>query len=172
MANKNDETIENVNTETGELPENVDTPNVNTETGELPENGITSSVTGNGFEPQQYITFDRHIMANRVRMFNARNSATSLKNLGDTPIDIVDVMTQIGTRTRSGKPCQNTYIFAADGQVYFTQSNGLGKTINELVNMVGGDFKTNTTNGYVKVQIKETSLSGDRSYKQFQLLEA
>lgn len=156
MANKNDETIENVNTETGELPENTAMPNV----------------TGNRFEPQQYLTFDRRVPANRVRMFNARNSAMSLKNLGDTPIDIVDVMAQIGTRTRSGNPCQNTYIFAADGQVYFTQSNGLGKTINELVDMVGGDFKANTTNGYVKVQIKEMSLSGDRSYKQFQLLEA
>lgn len=151
MADKNNENVENVNTETGELTEHV---------------------TGNGFGPQQYSTFDPHIPANRVRIFNARNSAMSLKNLGDTPIDIVDVMTQIGTRTRSGNPCQNTYIFTADGQVYFTQSNGLGKTINELVDMVEGDFKTNTTNGYVKVQIKETSLSGDRSYKQFQLLEA
>jgi hypothetical protein len=156
MANENNETIENVNTETGELTENA----------------TTSSVTGNRFEPQQYSTFDPHVPANRVRVFNARNSATSLKNLGDTPIDIVDVMTQIGMRTRSGNPCQNTYIFTADGQVYFTQSNGLGKTINELVDMVEGDFKANTTNGYVKVQIKETSLSGDRSYKQFQLLEA
>lgn len=136
------------------------------------ENTATPNVTGNRFDPQQYITFDPHVSANRVRMFNARNSATSLKNLGDTPIDIVDVMTEIGVRTRSGNPCQNTYIFTADGQVYFTQSNGLGKTINELVDMVEGDFKTNTTNGYVKVQIKETSLSGDRSYKQFQLLEA
>lgn len=156
MANENNETIENVNPETGELTENTATPNV----------------TGNRFEPQQYITFEPHVPANRVRMFNARNSATSLKSLGDTPIDIVDVMTEIGVRTRSGNPCQNTYIFTADGQVYFTQSNGLGKTINELVDMVEGDFKTNTTNGYVKVQIKETSLSGDRSYKQFQLLEA
>ena len=156
MANENNETIENVNPETGELTENTATPNV----------------TGNRFEPQQYITFEPHVPANRVRMFNARNNATSLKSLGDTPIDIVDVMTEIGVRTRSGNPCQNTYIFTADGQVYFTQSNGLGKTINELVDMVEGDFKTNTTNGYVKVQIKETSLSGDRSYKQFQLLEA
>lgn len=156
MTNKNNENIENVNTETGELPENAATPNV----------------TGNGFEPRQYITFDSRVPVNRVRMFNARNSATSLRNLGDTPIDVVDVMTQIGMRTRSGNPCQNTYIFAADGQVYFTQSNGLGKTINELVDMVEGDFKSNTTNGYVKVQIKETSLSDDRSYKQFQLLEA
>lgn len=156
MADKNNENVENVNTETGELTENVTTPNV----------------TGNGFEPQQYITFDPHIPANRVRMFNARNSATSLKNLGDTPIDIVDVMTRISARTRSGNPCQNTYIFTADEQVYFTQSNGLGKTINELVDMVEGDFKTNTTNGYVKVQIKEIPLSEGRSYKQFQLLEA
>lgn len=146
--------------------------NVNTETGELTENTTTPNVTGNGFEPKHYITFDPHVTANRVRMFNARNNATSLKNLGDTPIDIVDVMTQIGVRTRSGNPCQNTYIFAADGQVYFTQSNGLGKTINELVDMVEGDFKANTTNGYVRVQIKETPISNDRSYKQFQLLEA
>lgn len=146
--------------------------NVIIEAVETPENATASSVTENGFEPRKYVTFDPLIPANRVRMFNARNSATSLKNLGDTPIDIVDVMTQIGVRTRSGNPCQNTYIFTADGQVYFTQSNGLGKTINEVVDMVSGDFKTNTTNGYVKAQIKETSLSGGRSYKQFQLLEA
>lgn len=155
MANENNETIENVNTETGELTENATTPRV----------------TRNNFKPKKYITFDPHIPANRVRMFNARNSATSLKNLDDTPIDIVDVMTEIGVRTRSSNPCQNTYIFTADGQVYFTQSNGLGKTINELVDIVAGDFETNTTNGYVKVQIKETAISDDRSYKQFQLLE-
>lgn len=146
--------------------------NVIIEAVEPTENATAPSVTGNGFKPKKYITFDPLIPANRVRMFNARNSATSLKNLGDTPIDIVDVMTQIGVRARSGNPCQNTYIFTADGQVYFTQSNGLGKTINEVVDMVSGDFKTNTTNGYVKAQIKEMPLSGDRSYKQFQLLEA
>lgn len=156
MADKNNNNVENVNTETGELTENA----------------TTSNVTGNSFEPKQYITFDPHIPANRVRVFNARNGATSLKSLGDTPIDIVDVMTQIGRRTRSGNPCQNTYIFTANGQVYFTQSNGLGKTVNDLVDMVERDFKTNTTNGYVKVQIKETPLSAGRTYKQFQLLEA
>ena len=146
--------------------------NVIIEAVEPTENATAPSVTGNGFKPKKYITFDPLIPANRVRMFNARTSATSLKNLGDEPIDIVDVMTQIGVRARSGNPCQNTYIFTADGQVYFTQSNGLGKTINEVVDMVSGDFKTNTTNGYVKAQIKEMSLSGGRSYKQFQLLEA
>lgn len=145
--------------------------NVIIEAVEPTENATASSDTGNGFKPKKYITFDPHISANRVRMFNARNSAMSLKDLGDTPIDIVDVMTQIGVRARSGNPCQNTYIFTADGQVYFTQSNGLGKTINEVVNMVSGDFKANTTNGCVKAQIKEMSLSGGRSYKQFQLLE-
>lgn len=151
---------------------NKNNENVIIEAVEPTENATASSVTRNDFKPKKYITFDPLIPANRVRMFNARNSATSLKNLDDTPIDIVDVMTQIGVRARSGNPCQNTYIFTADGQVYFTQSNGLGKTINEVVDMVSGDFKTNTTNGYVKAQIKETPLSGGRSYKQFQLLEA
>lgn len=146
--------------------------NVIIEAVEPTESATTPSVTGNDFKPKKYVTFDPQIPASRVRMFNARNSATSLKNLGDTPIDIVDIMTQIGVRARSGNPCQNTYIFAADGQVYFTQSNGLGKTINEIVDMVSGDFKANTTNGYVKVQIKEMPLSGGRSYKMFQLLEA
>ena len=146
--------------------------NVIIEAVEPTESATAPSVTGNGFKPKKYVTFDPQIPGNRVRMFSARNSATSLKNLGDTPIDIVDIMTQIGVRTRSGNPCQNTYIFTADGQLYFTQSNGLGKTINEIVDMVSGDFKANTTNGYVKVQIKETPLSGDRSYKMFQLLEA
>lgn len=144
----------------------------NNEAVEPTESATVPSVTGNDFKPKKYATFDPQIPANRVRMFNARNSAASLKNLGDKPIDIVDIMTQIGVRTRSGNPCQNTYIFTADGQVYFTQSNGLGKNINEIVDMVSGDFKANTTNGYVKVQIKEMSLSGNRSYKLFQLLEA
>lgn len=151
---------------------NKNNENVIIEAVEPTENATAPSVTGNGFKPKKYITFDPQIPANRVRMFNARNSAMSLKNIGDTPIDIVDAMTEIGVRNRSGNPCQNTYIFTADGQVYFTQSNGLGKTINEVVDMVSGDFKTNTTNGYVKAQIKETSLLGGRSYKQFQLLEA
>lgn len=150
---------------------NKNNENVIIEAVEPTENATAPSVTGNVFKPKKYITFDPQIPANRVRMFNARNSAISLKNIGDTPIDIVDVMTEIGVRARSGNPCQNTYIFTVDGQVYFTQSNGLGKTIDEIVDMVSGDFKTNTTNGYVKAQIKETSLSGDRSYKQFQLLE-
>lgn len=151
---------------------NKNNENVIIEAVEPTESATAPSVTGSGFKPKKYITFDPQIPVNRVRMFNARNSAVSLKNIGDTPIDIVDVMTEIGVRARSGNPCQNTYIFTADGQVYFTQSNGLGKTIDEVVDMVSGDFKNNTTNGYVKAQIKEMSLSGGRSYKQFQLLEA
>lgn len=133
---------------------------------------VTSEEPMNRFTPRAIITFDPHVPANRVRVFNARNSSISLKTVGDAPINIVDVMTQIGVRTRSGNPCQNTYLFTDDGNVYFTQSNGIGKTVQELVEMVEGDFKANTTNGYVKVQMRETALSGDRSYKQFALLEA
>lgn len=140
--------------------------NVNMETGE-----VESSSSALRFEPRKKVTFDPSLPENRVRMFNARNNATSLKSIGDKAINIVDVMTTIGIRTRSGSACQNTYLFTDDGVVYFTQSNGIGKTVNELVDMIDGDFSHNTTSGYVKVQMKEISLSGNRTYKQFALLE-
>ena len=124
------------------------------------------------FEPMNYVTFATDDPKNRVRVFNAHNSAVSLKNIGDTPIKVVDVMAEPGKRARSEAVCQNTYLFTEDGRVFFTQSNGIAKTTNELVEMVQGDFRENTTNGYVTVKLAETKLSGDRSYKQLQLLEA
>lgn len=124
------------------------------------------------FEPMQYVTFDIAEPKNRVKVFNAHNTAVSLKNIGDTPIKVVDVMAEAGTRARSETVCQNTYLFTEDGRVFFTQSNGIAKTTNELVEMVQGDFHKNTTNGYVLVKLTESKLSGERSYKQLQLLEA
>lgn len=123
------------------------------------------------FEPQQYVTFDVQDVKNRVRMFNAHRNAVSLTKIGDEPIHVCDVMTEVGTRARSGNPCQNTYLFTVDGPIYFSQSNGVGDTINEIVSIVDGNFASNTSAGYVTVRMSETSLSGDRTFKQLELLE-
>ena len=138
---------------------------------ESKENAEAVAAPNNKFEPQQYVTFDVSDIKNRVKIFNAHNSAVSFKTLEDKPINVVDVMTEIGVRSQSGNKCQNTYLFT-DDNVYFTQSNGIGKTVNELVDMVAGDFKANTTNGFVTVQLAETELSGDRTYKQLKLIAA
>lgn len=143
----------------------------NTENTELIDE-TTGEVKTNTFMPMHYATFDLDNIKNRVQVFNAHNSARSLKTIGDTPINIVNVLAEPGSRARSGNLCQNTYLFTDDNLVFFTQSSGIARTVNELVEMVQGDFAKNTTNGYVTVQMVESKLSGDRTYKQFQLIAA
>lgn len=122
------------------------------------------------FEPMEYVTFNTEALENRVKMFNARNNARSLTEIGNDPIQVEDVMSEIGVRSRSGLPCQNTYLFLTNGDIYLTQSNGIARTVNELVEMLNGDIKANSTNGFVEVQVQEAALSGDRTYKQLKLL--
>lgn len=144
----------------------------------IEENVNTVDVSGEtvnetrSFEPAIYVTFDNQDPKNRVKIFNAHNSAVSLTSVGEKPFKIVDVLAEVGTRARSNSVCQNTYLFTDDGNVFFTQSNGIAKTTNELVEMVKGDFKANTSNGYVVVRLAVSKLSGGRSYKQLQLIEA
>lgn len=130
-----------------------------------------ATVTGySEFEPMEYVTFNTEALENRVKMFNARNNARSLTEIGNDPIQVEDVMSEIGVRSRSGLPCQNTYLFLTNGDIYLTQSNGIARTVNELVEMLNGDIKANSTNGFVEVQVQEAALSGDRTYKQLKLL--
>lgn len=130
----------------------------------------TTNVRRSKFEPQQYVTFDTNVMTNRVKIFNAHRNAVSLKNVEDEALNVVDVMAEIGTRARTDTPCQNTYLFCDDGRIFFTQSNGIGDTVNEIVEMLNGDFAANTTNGYVTVRQTATALSEGRTYKQLELL--
>lgn len=130
-----------------------------------------ATVTGySEFEPVEYVTFNTEALENRVKMFNARNNARSLTEIGNDPIQVEDVMSEIGVRSRSGLPCQNTYLFLTNGDIYLTQSNGIARSVNELVEMLNGDIKANSTNGFVEVQVQEAALSGDRTYKQLKLL--
>lgn len=121
------------------------------------------------FVPEEYATFDTQAPENRIKMFNAHNASASLNQIGDEHFKIVDVMAERGERTNSKNPCQNTYIFTDDGRVLFTQSNGIAKTINEIVVMVNSDFAGNTSNGYVEVHVAAMQLSGDKTYKRLQL---
>lgn len=136
---------------------------VNAETGEAKERKV--------FKPSVYSTIDMNIPQNRIKLFNAHNSATSLKDIGETPFNIVGVMAEEGERSNSKNPCQNTYIFTDDGTVLFSQSNGIAKTINELVALIDGKFAENTTNGYVTARVKSSDIGGNRTYKNIELLD-
>lgn len=136
---------------------------VNVETGEVNERKT--------FQPSVYSTIDLSLPINRIKVFNAHNSSISLKDVGETPFNIVGVMTEEGERANSKNPCQNTYIFTDDDTVLFSQSNGIAKTINELVAIVDGNFAENTTNGYVTARVKSRDIGGNRTYKNLELLD-
>lgn len=123
------------------------------------------------FNPDKYITFPLETFADRMKLFNARNVATSLSKVTtDTIINVVDVMAEPGVRARSNKECQNTYIFTDEGLVYFTQSDGIGDTINKLVEALGGTF-SNAPDSKVAIRVVELPLSGDRTLKQIMIAE-
>lgn len=132
------------------------------------ENEITEAKR---FTPAKYITFPLETFADRMKLFNARNVAVSLTKVSaDTVINVVDVMAEPGVRARSNKECQNTYIFTDDGTVYFTQSDGIGDTVNKLVEALEGSFR-NAPESKVAIRIVELPLSGDRTLKQIMVAE-
>lgn len=70
----------------------------------------------------------------------ALNGATPLKELGDTPFLMKDFIQEGGIRAVSGTPCVNTYIISDDNQVYFTQSDGIAKSVLRFAKFKPGAF--------------------------------
>lgn len=111
-------------------------------------------------------------MDSKIKMFNARNNAISLVTLGEAEFHLTGVFAEPGVRARSqdSRPCQNTYLFDDEGHVLFTQSSGISRTVNELVDMIGGDFEHGTDHGYITVRVTSTALNGGRTYKRLELI--
>lgn len=151
--------------------ENEEVQNIDETTGEVLEAKEAEETSPAGLQIKEYNTVDKSSKANRLMIFNAHQNAESFSALNDTPVNIVNVMAERGSKAVTHVPCQNTYLFTDDGKVYFTQSNGIAKTVNELVNVVDGDFKANTTNGYATVKMYSTPLANGRSFKQLKLVE-
>lgn len=142
----------------------------------MSENTTETPQSREEFEPMQYVTFPDSTLDARVKIFNAHRNAKSLASLADAEIEVVNVLAEVGKRARTNVPCQNTYLFTGDGEIYFTQSTGIADTINELMSMVNGDISGETSKGYIKVRVKEFDLGTDesgeaRTYKQLELLE-
>ena len=104
----------------------------------------------------EYCTLDREDAKNRLKIFNAKNNATSLSVLPiGARLHINGVMALKGVRSQTDEVCQNTYLFTDDGQVYFSQSRGIAKVANDIVDLVDMNFSVNTFAGYVVVELAE-----------------
>lgn len=110
-------------------------------------------------------TIDNSTFEGKRAIVNARNSALSLNGIGDTPITVIGAYAVPGVRFQNGQKCVNVYLFAKDGKTYFTQSQGIYRSVLDIYDMFP-DF--NAPDG-ILVAVKETPLGGGKSTKSLEI---
>lgn len=106
--------------------------------------------------PAGYIcTVDINTIDGKIKAANALNGATPLKNHVSEDFVLADVITTSGIRSVSNVPCTNTYLITDGGDVYFTQSDGVARSVKTLVALFKGNFKNDVDeNGEIKNAIR------------------
>lgn len=136
----------------------------NTENTENTENIETAREDNRRF----VCTVDNRTFEGKRAIVNARNSAKSLNSYGEGKrLDVVGAYTTPGVRTQSGQPCTNVYLFTADGNTYFSQSEGINRSILDIVDMFPD---MNAENGGIPVVVNSTALVGGKSIKSLQII--
>jgi hypothetical protein len=111
-------------------------------------------------------TCDLETLDGKMRSANAINSAVSLNDHVGEVLRIVDVITMPGIRKgRNGQadtPCQNTYLIDADGTTYFSQSDGVKRSINTTLSIFK---KCDVGKGYLPLVCKSDVLPNGNTIK-------
>lgn len=110
-------------------------------------------------------TMDASTFDGKRAIINARNTATSLASLGDEPLTVKGVYITPGVRSQTGQKCANVYLFAKDGKTYFSQSEGIYRSVLDIFDMFP-DF--NAPDGLI-VAVKQTPLGGGRTLKSLEI---
>nr|DAL50413.1 MAG TPA_asm: ssDNA binding protein [Bacteriophage sp.] len=113
-------------------------------------------------------TVDNRTFEGKRAIVNARNSAKSLNSYGEGKrLDVVGAYTAAAVRPQTGQPCTNVYLFTADGSTYFSQSEGINRSILDIADMFPD---MNAENGGIPVVVNSTALGGGKSIKSLQIL--
>lgn len=110
-------------------------------------------------------TIDNSTFEGKRAIINARNSALPLNGIGNTPITVIGAYTAPGVRSQNGQKCVSVYLFAKDGKTYFSQSQGIYRSVLDIYD-VFPDF--NAPDG-ILVAVKETPLGGGKSIKSLEI---
>lgn len=130
------------------------------------ENEQMNETARNIADNYRYIcTMDISTFEGKRAIVNARNSALSLNGHGAEPLTVVGVYIAPGVRSQTGQKCANVYLFGKDGNTYFTQSQGIYRSVLDIYDMFP-DF--NAPDG-ITVAVKQTPLGGGRSTKSLEI---
>lgn len=99
-------------------------------------------VEDNAFNiPQGYVcTLDMTTNEGKKQVAQALNGSTPLKDKMNEVINLIGVITTPGTRAVSGNDCTNNYLIADDGTVYFSQSDGVTRSVKVIVALWGAEL--------------------------------
>ena len=119
--------------------------------------------------PNGYIcTLDTSNIKGKMQLANALNGAVSAKDVSNTTLRVTDIVTIQGARARTGEACTNTYLITEDGTVYFSQSDGIARSVKVLVALFTdpstGRF-TNPVEQGIGLMIKEQTLPNGNTLK-------
>ena len=119
--------------------------------------------------PEGYIcTLDIDSIDGKVKLASALNGAVSMSDLVDVPLRVENIVTTQGTRTRTDELCTNTYLICDDGSVYFSQSDGVARSIKILTALFTdrntGEFLNPVEQG-IAFMVKETKLNNGNTLK-------
>lgn len=140
----------------------------NTEIQKAENNAITAS--DNAFDiPTGFLnTFDLETDEGKKSVLKAYNAAEPLNDHVDEELKICDVMTTPGIRKgRNGMPdvpCQNTYLIDINGKAYFSQSDGVARSLQMFVALYP-DMGKSGSDGYVAIKCIEQPMNNGNTLK-------
>lgn len=129
-------------------------------------NDTVNETAQNTASNYRYIcTMDDSTFEGKRAIVNARNSAVSLNGRGAKPLTVIGAYIAPGVRSQTGQKCANVYLFGKDGQTYFSQSQGIYRSVLDIYD-VFPDF--NAPDG-ITVVVKQTALGGGRFTKSLEI---
>lgn len=130
-------------------------------------NDTVNETAQNTADNYRYIcTMDDSTFEGERAIVNARNSAVSLNGRGAEPLTVIGAYIEPGVRSQTGQKCANVYLFGRDGETYFSQSQGIYRSVLNIYD-VFPDF--NAPDG-ITVVVKQTALGGGRFTKSLEIV--
>lgn len=119
--------------------------------------------------PRGYIcTLDITTIEGKMALATALNGAVSMRDMIDETLRVTNIVTTQGFRSRTGEECVNTYLICEDGTVYFSQSDGIARSVKVLVAL----FTDQNTNKFINpvsqgvgFMVKEQALQNGNTLK-------
>lgn len=104
----------------------------------------------------------------KLKIIAALNYAAPLKDFADKEIIFCDCIQVAGVRkARNGgtdTPCKNTYLIDADGNAYFSQSDGIARSV-QMISALFPDFGKHLDDGGIKLKLVEQKLPNGNTLK-------